>query len=134
MEPGARTLADTTPEIDELLAASVRTIEEVELLVHVVRHADQPWSVQELSDQLGMSEDAAQIAGTALAQRGLLSVTASGEFTTAPVDAATAATLQGLVAFYATRRISVLNAVHSARLRRLQSLADAFRLKPPKGD
>ena len=86
------------------------------------------WPVAQLAGRLYIDADTAAALVQDLADAGLATCTAEG-CRYAPVDAATAATVDEVAVLYARRTVAIAQLIHSTSDRKAQRFADAFRLR-----
>ena len=128
-----------SPEVSSLLAASVRSIEELEVLLrlHGERTAQRP---RELSDALNIPEAIAESALDSLESAGLVARTEDGRayrYSAATPELASA--VDALAAAYRKNRVQIImtisnNAIERMRHGVLQLFSDAFRISRGKKD
>ena len=117
-----------TPEIEQLIATHLTSVEQVEVLLLLRRSPETFWSVEALAGQLFIAEPAADRAARELVRAGWAQEGNSGRVFRFSADEEARRKIDALAAEYRDRRLEVINAVFSANLTRIRSFADAFRL------
>lgn len=118
----------------ELLAFIRRSIPSVwalDVLLLVRRPPPRSWSAGELVGELRASDAVVLGVLEGLQREGLVARGEDGRFTFAPAAEFLEELTVALEKAYAERPVAVINAIVSTDAK-LQDLADAFRLKPPK--
>jgi hypothetical protein len=110
------------------LDALVDSLECLEVMLLLYRGSDRTWSPNQVTAELGIPARAARRELEQLRSRGLVSAD-DGEYRYAPRPGAPVADVECVVEAYGSRRIAIINHVASGALKRIQSLAEAFRLK-----
>ena len=122
-----------TPEAEHFLAERVDSVQHLEVLLLLQRHADRWWTARGVADDIG--GDAGSVARTLddLCAQNLLDVRVAQDvlFKFAPRPRDTAA-LRDVADAYRSRRMVVLQFL-SRRLESARDFADAFRLRRRKG-
>lgn len=115
--------------LEQFIASSIRTVEDVEILALLSRSPDTFWTADAIAQHLTLKPESVANSCRELVGRGLLATGGSGPaFRFAPADEQRREDVLSLVAAYRDRRVGVINAIYSANLTRLRSFADAFKL------
>jgi predicted transcriptional regulator len=133
--------APIPPEISVLLKDSIRSIEELEVLLRL-RADGEARTFSDLAGPLNIPESIAESALANLEQAGMLARIARGRhraYAFAPRDEQLAAAIDALVAYYRDNRMQVIltisnNAMERMRHGVLQRFSDAFRISRDKKD
>jgi hypothetical protein len=118
----------------DLLAFIRRSIPSVwalDVLLLVRRAPSRGWSAHELVGELRASDSVVLGALEGLQREGLVARGEDGRFRFAPAAELLEELTVALAQAYAERPVAVINAIVSTDAK-LQTLADAFRLRPPK--
>ncbi len=115
-------------DVVRCLDGLVDSLECLEVMLLLYRRDERAWSPTQVTAELGIPTRAARRELDRLRGRGLVTVD-DGEYRYAPRDGAPVADLECIVEAYGSRRIAIINHVASRALKRIQSLAEAFRLK-----
>lgn len=116
-------------EVLGFLRSSVRSVWALELLLYLRQHADRAWSVCDLVRELRGSDFVVTESLAGLQAAGLVTAEANGTYRYAPASREFDRLSQQLEAAYRARPIAVAKAILSTRSDRLQTFADAFRLR-----
>jgi hypothetical protein len=119
-------------DIAKSLDRLVDSLDCLEVLVLLHRDASRAWAPNEVADALGMTLRTARRELERLAARGVAADEGAELYRLSPADDERAEDVRRIVEAHGTRRIGVINHVASRALKRIQSLANAFRIK--KGD
>ena len=116
-------------DLDQFIASTIHSVEEVEILTVLSRSPETFWSADALAQHLGLKPDVVAARSRDLERRGLIKSGESGPvYRFAPANEAMVEQVKTLVDAYRDRRVSVINSIYSANLTRLRSFADAFKL------
>jgi hypothetical protein len=124
-------LAAVVTELDLLgfIRRSVPSVWALEVLLLIRQPSPRGWSAGELVGELRASDAVVTGALASLQREGLVSEGEDGRFRFAPAADLLEDLTAALAEAYAERPVAVINAIVSAD-DQLQSLADAFRLRP----
>lgn len=127
---------EPSEDVRRFLSEHVATYEELEVLLHLVRHADSSWSVRSLARQLDLPVENCESALITLHEHGLLHKDDSG-FRFDPAEDWLATQARELESTYRRQRFTVVemmskNAVERMRSAALRTFAQAFRMRGPK--
>jgi hypothetical protein len=114
----------------------VDSLEALEVLVLLARDPSVAWTTDQIASHLRIPLRSASREVARLTAAGILTQL-NGEATSyhlGPADQARATAAACLVEAYGTRRIELINHVASRALKRVQAIADAFRVKKEPGD
>jgi len=123
-------------DVRDFVTAHIRSVVQLELLLLLQADPDREWTSAELANELRIAPDWAERESAELARRGLLMIFdgASPRFGYAAPSAEVNAAVEELARTYAERRVSLIEFLYSAPSGRIQSFADAFRLKKDPSD
>jgi hypothetical protein len=123
---------DIRADLRDFIVNEIGSISELELLLLLFQEPQKAWNAQEAAKALYTAEDATAALLDRFRVRGLAAVDSDGAYT----FAARSPELQQLVAdlaeLYQSRRVTVINLIYAGPVQKLQSFADAFRLRKPK--
>jgi hypothetical protein len=117
---------------DQLLQFVRRHIKSVwtlDLLVLMQREARRAWTLEALARELRGNQSLVQNALSALAGAGLLQQEGGGAYRYAPASTELEAIAAELARHYAERPVALIKEIASAPNEKIQSFADAFRIK-----
>ena len=118
------------PEVLQLIAECIDSLESLEALALLHRSPDTFWSADAVATQIGTRADTVGQKLQQLARAGLLSrAKDSVAYRYSPDAAAKCEHVDMLIGAFAKRRGDVVNAVYSSNLERLRAFSNAFRLK-----
>lgn len=118
------------PEVRELIAHHLDSLESVEILLLLRRSPRTYWGAPAIAEQLGIAPEIARAKLDALRSSGMIAVgEQTGAFRYAPADDRTKNAVDELATAYANRRASVVNSIYSANLDRLRAFSNSFRVK-----
>lgn len=119
-----------SPEVQELIARHLDSLESVEILLLLRRSPQTYWGAPAIAEQLGIAPDITRAKLDTLRGSGMIAVgEQTGAFRYAPSDDRTKTAVDDLAAAYANRRVSVVNTIYSANLERLRAFSNSFRVK-----
>lgn len=108
--------------------ASIRSVWALEVLL-LLKREDRPWAVETIVQELRASTSLVAECLSALETAGLMRRTEDGGYLYAPASSALAELVDQLDQTYRKMPVTVVRAVLSSPNDKLQSFADAFRLK-----
>lgn len=111
------------------LAGSLGSIWSLELLLILRNNPERQWFVDELDRELRASAQVVEEALHALARLGLVVPTGAKAWRYGPSSPDLDAIAGTLARLYATKRISVINAIHASAIDRMRTFASAFRIR-----
>lgn len=123
---------ELTEDVRKLLAERITSVEQLEILLLLHRHAGQAWSARRVSDEIRTSEPSAAARLSDLELHGLLTSDEEGGerlFRFDPATEGLRSTVKNLADAYAERRYTVIDIIFSKPIDRLRLYADAFRIK-----
>lgn len=119
-------------ELLDFIRGSIRSVWALELLLLLRRQADRAWSTDDLAMELRANTPLVADVLKTFETAGLVRSPEPGSYTYAPASPALERYCRQLDDAYRERPVSVINAIVSAPNDKLQSFADAFRLKGGK--
>jgi hypothetical protein len=123
---------DLSPALIQFIAGALPSYDAAVVLVHVSREPEGVWTVERLVEVIGpesMEIPAARRYMEHFARAGLLEVLREGEYRLGPQSDETRAIIEELRLAYDERPVTLVRAFDSAARAKIQSFADAFRLK-----
>lgn len=125
---------DFPPEIEQFIQQHVESLAQLEVLLLLRQDSHESWDGAAVSKVLLTSpeECAAQLAE--LTRRGILEAVppSNDQYRYRPADAALDALIGKLAEIYRERRVSVITLIYSKPSNKVQTFADAFRLRKEK--
>lgn len=120
---------DRIPETVRLLIIeAIESVEQLEILLRLAADPGRAWSADEMARELRTSPRSAGHWLARLSKQKFLS-DKGGSFVFAPEPPARAAQVGALAQAYGTHRVSVIDMIFNRPLARLQSFADAFKIR-----
>jgi hypothetical protein len=118
----------TRRPVDQLLAQSIDSVEQCELLVTMYLAPARSWTARELARELYLAEGPTVRDLEQLATRGLLEVRIANDvfFRVSPVSPQLAEAVSQLAELYRTNRVEVLSRIVRLKGRGLRHFAEAF--------
>jgi DNA-binding MarR family transcriptional regulator len=117
-------------ELKQFIAQNVESLAQLVTLLHLHRDPEREWNAAELARELYISTDMCEGIIADLERRRLAVCTDSGNRYRFHVDAAAVQQLVDLLAeYYRERRVAVITELYSKPSRKVQTFADAFRLR-----
>lgn len=110
-------------------ARSLESIWSLELLIILKNNPEKCWLADELERELRGSALVVREGLDVLARLGLAAAASSRQWRYTPASAVLDNIAGDLVQLYATKRISVINAIHASATDRMRSFASAFKIK-----
>jgi hypothetical protein len=121
----------TSVDLVAFIRRSIPSVWALDILLLVRQSPARSWSAGELVGELRASDAVVLGVLAGLEREGLVARSEDGRFRFAPAADLLEQLTMALAEAYAERPVAVINAIVSTDAK-LQSLADAFRLKPPK--
>ena len=120
-----------TPSVKELIATSIRSVDELHALVTCARERERWWKAADLWHETGMSTAVAERVLENLARRNLLDVRIGGalRYQFSPSSAVLEETVVALLAAYHQSPVAVTQLVADSMQRHLRDFSDAFRIR-----
>lgn len=116
-------------DLRRFIRSSIRSIWALELLLLLRRRADTAWTVDALTGELRSSDRLVAEILAEFAQRGLVATENSNTYRYKPASDALDTIVGDLEHAYSERRIALIQEIVAAPNEKIQTLADAFRLK-----
>jgi hypothetical protein len=116
-------------QLRKFIQANVRTVWALEILLLLGRSAERSWTVDELNRELRGSVGLVLDVLGKFEQLGLTTREADQRYRWAPASAELERLSRDLVSLYATHPFTVIKAITEAQTERIQTLADAFKIK-----
>ena len=129
--PEESDLADVVRrDIDE----HVDNLDSLEVAMLIFREQSRRWTPDQVATALRISSRVARRELERMRVRGTVKPVGDDGFTFDVSDPDRAAALARIASMYGTRRIELINYVASQTLKRIQSIADAFKLRKDQGE
>jgi hypothetical protein len=106
-----------------------KTVWDIELLIYLWRMRERAWSHQELVRELRASETVIRLGLSNLADARLVDLREDGTCRYSPPSPKLDAQVEALAQLFRDKPVSVINAATSPSRRKVQGLANAFRIK-----
>jgi hypothetical protein len=111
------------------IRSSIKSVWTLELLLVMRRAAGRAWTIDEITNEMRSNRTLVSDIVTALIKDGLIEEQASGVFRYRPANAELDELVQQLDRLYAERPLALIKEIVSAPNERIQTFADAFKLK-----
>jgi len=122
---------DFPVEIEQFIAQHIESLAQLETLLSMRREPERTWTCDELSRQLYVTPDVCSGIITDLERRGFVARDApdSSAFRYQSADASVDGLIDQLANLYHQRRVAVITQIYSKPVKKVQTFADAFRLR-----
>lgn len=121
-------------DVHQFLYQNIESVEQLEVLVLLLRRPDRGWSPDEVARELyGHPASIARRLAILLGQ-GLLREIDPGCYQYAPRTAELHATVERVADTYHERRVAVVTLIASKPIENVRAFSDAFRIRRPKED
>lgn len=124
--------ADFPDELCRFIQDTIPSIETAELLLCLARHPEKAWSPEELVREIRptvMTAAAARKCLATFSQQGLVAEKPDSRVQYRPRSAALEGAVRALAKAYNERPVTLVRRIYSLRDRKIQSFADAFKIK-----
>ncbi len=120
-----------TPELEQFIAQHIESLAQLEALFLMRQEPQRQWDCAELSRLLYITPDMCGGLVGDLVQRGIVGrvADAEGRYQYQPADPDFDRLLAELSAIYFDRRVAVITQIYSGPQKKVQTFADAFRLR-----
>jgi hypothetical protein len=122
------TTGEITEDVRQFVAEHVDSLEQLEVLLLLQRHAVRAWSADDVSRELRSSYESSGRRLAALAAGGLLQES-DGAYRYAPRSSELDAAARALERAYVVRRLAVTELIFSRPLAQVRAFADAFKMR-----
>ena len=116
-------------ELKQFIAQHVESLAQLEALLILRQDSQTPWKSGNLCKRLYISPDMCEGILVDLIRRGFAERTAEGAVQYRPPSDDADRLLAGLAAIYQERRVAVITEIYSKPVNKVQTFADAFRLR-----
>jgi hypothetical protein len=120
-------------DVRRLIQTSVPTIDALEALLFLARHADRTWQANEIVNQMqptAITESAVREYLALFQEQGLVVSQLEGSFRYQPTSPELETAIQALIQAYHEQPVSLIRAVYEiANSKKIQAFADAFKIK-----
>ena len=118
------------PEIRQFIAQQIDSLAQLEALLLMRREAERSWSAADLARTLYLSDEMCRGMFAELERRQFVARNSDdGTFTYSCKDLQADALLGALAGLYQERRVAVISEIYSNPVAKVQTFADAFRLR-----
>lgn len=123
--------SDLPDDLRRFIAEHLGSIAQLELLLLLAADAEKTWTAEEAAKALYISPEATLGFLEAMKSQGLIRRTAEGppSYRFAPARPESEQLARELASFYKERRLTIINLIYASPVQKLQSFADAFRLR-----
>lgn len=124
-------MADIPDDVRRLIASSIASATEVEIILHMRQSQDRDWGAEELARAVHIDAHAAESLLPDLAERGFLAIVDGSPptYKYQPTTPAFGRAVDRLAEIYPTRRVAIINLIFSRPPEALRIFSDAFRLR-----
>lgn len=121
-------------EAKKFITEQINSLEQLEILLLLHERRDKEWTAQEVSHELRLSQSSVATRLADLQKQGLLAVEEASDplYRYDPQNPTIEATIDSLVQLYPNYRFTVINLIFSKPLDKIQTFADAFKLRKDK--
>jgi hypothetical protein len=116
-------------EVKQFIAQHVESLAQLEALLILRQDAQTPWKSANLCQRLYISPDMCEGILVDLIRRGFAERTSEGAVQYRPPSGDADRLLADLAAIYQERRVAVITEIYSKPVNKVQTFADAFRLR-----
>jgi hypothetical protein len=116
-------------ELKQFIAQHVESLAQLEALLILRQNSEQRWRSPELAQRLYITPDMCEAILADLERRGFAARTADGAYIYQPRDPAADKLIDDLATIYQQRRVAVITEIYSKPVTKVQTFADAFRLR-----
>jgi hypothetical protein len=124
-------VSDVPADAESFIAAYIGSVEELEIALLLHAHPGRTWNAERVAGELRLDALSAAERLAEFCRKGLVTQDPMG-FTYAPRDAKTRQGLATLAAIYTTRRNAIIRLIFSRPNEKVQTFADAFKLRKDK--
>jgi hypothetical protein len=125
---------DIRADLRDFIVNEIGSIAQLELLLLLCKDSEREWTADEAARALYTAKDAMATLLEGFRARGFVWATNSApvryRFNDKPAERAQL--IADIAQLYETRRVTVINLIYAGPVNKLQSFADAFRLRKPK--
>ena len=116
-------------EVREFIAQQIESVAQLEALLLLRQDRQTQWKSAELSQRLYITPDMCEGILANLHQRGFVERSAEGGYRYHPSSSEADRVLSDLANIYQQRRVAVITEIYSKPVNKVQTFADAFRLR-----
>jgi DNA-binding IclR family transcriptional regulator len=116
-------------DVQRLIRDSIKSVWTLDVLLLMRRGGDKSWPLDELTRELRGNRTLVHDVLSALAKAGLVEADEAGNYRYRPADAEADALVERLEKIYVERPLALIKEIVSAPNEKIQSFADAFKLK-----
>jgi hypothetical protein len=123
-------MSDAFPaELKQFIAQHVESLAQLEALLILRQNGEQRWRSPELAQRLYITPDMCEAILADLERRGFVARSADGAYAYQPRDRGADQLISELATIYQQRRVAVITEIYSKPVTKVQTFADAFRLR-----
>jgi DNA-binding HxlR family transcriptional regulator len=116
-------------ELKQFIAQHVESLAQMEALLILRQNGEQRWRSAELAQRLYITPDMCEAILADLERRGFAARASDGAYFYQPRDRAVDKLIDDLATIYQQRRVAVITEIYSKPVTKVQTFADAFRLR-----
>jgi hypothetical protein len=121
-------------DVRRFVADEIHSLEQLEILLSLHRHASEWWTAERMADDLRTSRASVAARMADMSVRGLLEVQEEGpRYRYRPATPGVEAVVQLLDRLYTERRVSIITLIFSKPLDSIRDFSDAFRVRKGEG-
>lgn len=125
---------DIRADLRDFIVNEIGSIAQLELLLLLHKDSSRQWSADAAARELYTGAEAMATLLEGFRSRGYVSASDTSPicYRFAPTDPVVEPLVRDLAQLYQERRVTVINLIYAGPMHKLQSFADAFRLRKPK--
>ena len=116
------------PDVREFVRREIKSVLQLEVLLLLHRTRDRAWTVMEVSQELGIDPEIAEVQILSLLQLGLIQARSTTGYSYDPEDQNEEIIIDNLALSYAKQRVAIFSLILSESNSRIRRFAEAFRL------
>jgi hypothetical protein len=116
-------------EVKQFIAQHVESLAQLEALLILRQNSEQHWRSPELAQRLYITPDMCEAILADLERRGFAARSPDGAYFYQPRDRGADQLIGDLATIYQQRRVAVITEIYSKPVTKVQTFADAFRLR-----
>lgn len=120
---------DFSFNVKQFIDQNIESLAQLEALLLMRQDLHKSWDAEEIAKALYTSSELAAALLTDFGRRGFLKSLTDGRYTFNAEDSQFSQLMDEIAAAYQERRVAVISLIYSKPLNKVQTLADAFRLR-----
>jgi tRNA uridine 5-carbamoylmethylation protein Kti12 len=124
--------SDISTDVLEFISEHITSMEQLEVLLALYNQPEKEWTAEAVYLEIQSSQSSVSLQLRELCNKGLLIQTSNQLFRYSPRTPTLAQTVRALAAVYKERRIKVIELIYRKQIDKVQSFADAFRIRKDK--